>query len=112
MLSLNFEVRYVRIDDIKIEYIAIQIAVVQARRNVEGVMTGFKVRQSKFTGSVGLSYSKAHETTVIRINPGPAVNKMDARDRLRRNSVNHTAGGTVNLRTLTQDRVCAQQRHQ
>src|SRR5215510_9802018 len=100
MTSLNFEVRYVCIDHIEIQYIAKQILAIQARGDIQRVMAGLKVLQPKLTGSVGLRDREAHETAVVRTVRWLAVNEMCSRDRLRRQSVNHPARSTVHFRTL------------
>src|SRR6185369_13292650 len=98
MSSLNFEVRYVRINDVKTKNIAIQIAPVEARGDVQRVMTWLEELQSKLTGSVGLSLEKAHETAVVRIVRGLAVDEVCSCEGLRRDRVDHAPSRTVRLR--------------
>src|SRR5678816_1526784 len=100
MTSLNFEVRYVRINDIEIKYIAIKIAPIQTRRDVQRVMTGLKVIQPKLTKIVALRNSEAYKASVVRTVVRLAVNEMCPGDRLRRQSVNYAACSTVPFHTL------------
>src|SRR4029453_13538309 len=100
MTSLNFEVRYVRINDIEIKYIAVKISAIQTRRGVRCVMTGLKVIQPKLTKIIGLRNSEAYKASVVRTVVRLAVNEMCPGDRLRRQNVNYAACSTVHFRTL------------
>jgi hypothetical protein len=100
MTSLNFEVRYVRINDIEIKYIAVKIAAIQTRRDVQRVMIALKVIQPKLTKIVGLRNSEAYKASVVRTVVRLAVNDMCPGDRLRSQNVNYAACSAVHSRTL------------
>src|SRR5678815_5843189 len=100
MTSLNFEVRYIRINDIEIKYIAVKIGTIQTRRDVQRIMTWLKVIQPKLTKIVGLLNSEAYKAPVVRTVVRLAVNEMCPGDRLRRQNVNYAACSTVPFLSL------------
>ena len=95
MTSLDFKIRHVRIDDIVKNHVAIQIAVIQARRDVDCVMSGLEVIQPKLAQSIALRECEAFKTAVVRTVCRSAVHKMNSREGLSGDCIDYAATSGV-----------------